>query len=105
MPGWVHCLLDLSQSAMWRPSLDEVEAAARVLHKVGSHHHWWKPYSKSYDEMAATDPIAKSEFDGIVEQMLMGANEARPSNQDTAEFNLGQLGSKYGQHPEVGDVV
>jgi hypothetical protein len=30
--------------------------------------------------MYATDPIAKSEFDGIVEQMLMAANEARPSN-------------------------
>jgi hypothetical protein len=24
-----------------------------------------------------TDPIAKSEFDGIVEQMLMAANQAR----------------------------
>jgi hypothetical protein len=65
---------------VWRLSLEEVEAAARVLHKAKSHHHWWKPYSKSYDEMTPTDPIAKSEFDGIVERMLMAASEARPSN-------------------------
>jgi|SRR5581483_4433194 len=55
---------------------EEVEAAARVLHNAGSHHGWWKRYSKSYDEMAATDPIAKSEFDGIVERMLTAAREA-----------------------------
>ena len=74
---------------VWRPSLEEVEAAARVLHEAGSHHHWWKPYSKSYDEMNAIDPVAKSEFDGIVEQMLMAARKARPSNWDTPKFNLG----------------
>jgi hypothetical protein len=60
-----------------RPSLAEIEAAARVLHKAGMHEHWWKPFDKSYDDMAATDPIAKAEFDGIVEQMLMAANKAR----------------------------
>jgi hypothetical protein len=65
---------------VWRPSLEEVEAAARVLYRAGLHHHWWKPYEKSYDEMATTDPIAKSEFDGIVEQTLMAAREARPAN-------------------------
>ncbi|MGJ4996704.1 hypothetical protein ACQR0Z_19930 [Bradyrhizobium sp. HKCCYLS3077] len=54
----------------------EVEAAARVLHRAGVHHHWWEPYRKSYDELAATDPIGKSEFDAIVEQMLMAAHEA-----------------------------
>jgi hypothetical protein len=53
----------------------EVEAAARVLHEAGNQHSWWKPYSKSYDEMAASDPIAKSEFDGIVERMLMAARK------------------------------
>ena len=58
---------------MWRPSLDEVEAAARVLHQVGSHHRWWKPHSNSYDEMAASDPIAKSELDGIVLAALLPA--------------------------------
>ncbi|KRR04111.1 hypothetical protein CQ12_36585 [Bradyrhizobium jicamae] len=61
----------------WRPSLEEVEAAARVLATAGNHHRWWKPYKKSYEEMFATDPMAKSEFDGIVEQMLMAAHEAR----------------------------
>jgi hypothetical protein len=54
----------------------EIEAAARVLHEAGSRHNWWKPHSKSYDEMAATDPIAKSEFDGIVERMLTAARGA-----------------------------
>lgn len=66
---------------MWRPTLAEVEAAARILHRAGLHHHWWKPYRKSYDEMAATDPIAKDEFDAIVEQMLIAAHTAAASNQ------------------------
>ncbi|UFZ05260.1 hypothetical protein LQG66_02755 [Bradyrhizobium ontarionense] len=43
---------------------------------AGLHHHWWEPYRKSYDEMAASDPIAKEEFDAIVEQMLMAARDA-----------------------------
>jgi hypothetical protein len=60
-----------------RPSREEVEAAARILREVGNHHGWWKPYDKSYDDMAATDPIAKPEFDGLVEQMLMAAHKAR----------------------------
>lgn len=55
---------------IWRPSLMQVEAAARVLHEAGTRHGWWKPYVTSYDEMAASDPIARAEFDGIVEQML-----------------------------------
>ncbi|MBR0815105.1 hypothetical protein JQ544_26475 [Bradyrhizobium diazoefficiens] len=58
---------------VWRPSLTQVEAAARVLHESGGRHGWWKAYVTSYDEMAATDPIAKSEFDGIVERMLKAA--------------------------------
>jgi hypothetical protein len=62
---------------VWRPSPEEVEAAARVLARAGNHHRWWKPYKKSYEEMFATDLMAKSEFDGIVEQMLMAAHEAR----------------------------
>ena len=65
---------------MWCPSLAEVEAAARVLHRAGLHHHWWKPYGKLYDEMAESDSIAKEEFDGIVEQMLMAAHEAGSSD-------------------------
>ena len=59
------------------PSLQEVEAAARVLHEKGLHHHWWGPYPKSYDEFAATDAIGKDEFDAIVEKMLMAAAGAR----------------------------
>ncbi|WP_156435454.1 hypothetical protein [Bradyrhizobium lablabi] len=61
----------------WRPPPEEVEAAARVLARAGNHLRWWKPYKKSYEEMFATDLMAKSEFDGIVEQMLMAAREAR----------------------------
>jgi hypothetical protein len=60
-----------------RPTDAEVEAAARVLDKAGRHHHWWPKTIKPYDEFAKTDPIAKSEFEGIVEQMLMAASEAK----------------------------
>jgi hypothetical protein len=60
-----------------RPTDAEVEAAARVLDKAGRHHHWWSKTIKPYDEFAKTDPIAKSEFEGLVEQMLMAASEAR----------------------------
>lgn len=62
---------------VWRPSPEEIEAAARGLAREGNHHRWWKPYKKSYEEMFATDLMAKSEFDGIVEQMLMAAHEVR----------------------------
>ena len=65
----------LSESAL--PTDAEVEAAARVLDKAGRHHHWWPKTIKPYDEFAKTDPIAKSEFEGIVEQMLMAASEAK----------------------------
>jgi hypothetical protein len=65
----------LSESA--RPTDAEVEAAARVLDKAGRHYHWWPKASKPYDEFAKTDPIAKSEFEGLVEQMLMAASAAK----------------------------
>jgi hypothetical protein len=58
-----------------RPTLMEVEAAARVLDKHGRTFGWWK--GKSYDEVSATDPIGKSEIDGMVKQMLMAASNAR----------------------------
>jgi hypothetical protein len=60
-----------------RPTPDEIEAAARVLHEIGLHHHWWSPYKKTYDELAATDPIGKEEFDAIVEVVLFAAAKAR----------------------------
>lgn len=56
-----------------RPTLPQIEAAARILFDAGQRHHWWQPFRKSYDEMAASDPIAKEEFDGLVERMLMAA--------------------------------
>jgi hypothetical protein len=64
-------------SELARPTDAEVEAAARVLDKAGRHHHWWPKTVKPYDEFAKTDPIAKSEFEGIVEQMLMAASQAK----------------------------
>jgi hypothetical protein len=60
-----------------RPTDAEVEAAARVLDKAGRHHRWWPKTIKPYDELAKTDPIAKDEFEGIVEQILMAASEAK----------------------------
>lgn len=60
-----------------RPTLQEIEAAARVLHEAGLRHHWWDPYRKSYDELAATDAVGKEEFDAIVEAILRAAAEAR----------------------------
>jgi hypothetical protein len=60
-----------------RPTDAEVEAAARVLDKAGRHHHWWPKTIKPYDEFAKTDPIAKDEFEAIVERILMAASAAR----------------------------
>jgi ribulose-5-phosphate 4-epimerase/fuculose-1-phosphate aldolase len=54
------------------PSDAEVEAAADILDKAGRHHRWWDKSVKPY-----TDPIAKSEFEGIVEQMLIAASKSR----------------------------
>lgn len=64
-----------------RPAPNEIEAAARVLHEIGLRHHWWPPYNKTYDELAATDLIGKEEFDAIVEAMLLAAAKARSSQQ------------------------
>jgi 3-dehydro-4-phosphotetronate decarboxylase len=62
-----------------RPTLDEIHAAARVLDKAGRFHHWWPPTVKTYDELATTDLIGRSEFDGIVERMLLAAAMVRKS--------------------------
>lgn len=56
-----------------RPSHSEVQAAARVLHHEGTRLGWW-PRHLSYDGL---DPIGRSEFDGIVERILMAAAAAR----------------------------
>ena len=52
------------------------ERPTRVLHQEGLRYRWWGNYKKSYDELAATDPIGKDEFDGIVERMLLAAARA-----------------------------
>jgi hypothetical protein len=71
--GWSEN--EVTESAT--PTDAEVEAAARVLDRAGRHHHWWPKTIKPYDEFAKTDPIAKSEFEGLVEQMLMAASAAK----------------------------
>ena len=57
-----------------RPTLAEVEAAARELHHWGEIHRWWPESVTSYDNL---DPIGKDEFDAIVERVLMAASAAR----------------------------
>jgi hypothetical protein len=64
-----------------RPTPGEIVAAARVLHEIGLHHHWWSPYTKTYDELTAIDPIGKEEFDAIVEAVLLAAAKARHGQQ------------------------
>ena len=92
MPGWVHSTADNASALRcqgWGLFVLRTRRVAPVVRgsrssgacpaQGGKQHRCWKPYSKSYDEMAATDPMARSEFVGIVEQMLRAANEARPS--------------------------
>jgi hypothetical protein len=57
-----------------RPTLAEVEAAARELSFWGEVHHWWPKSDRGYDNL---DPIGKDEFDAIVERVLMAASAAR----------------------------
>ena len=51
-----------------------IEAAAGVLYRTGFELGWFPKGSPPYEEL---DSIAKSEFDGIVEQMLRAAKKAR----------------------------
>jgi hypothetical protein len=44
-----------------------LEAAADVLDKVGRHHHWWRV---SYPSWREGDSISKSEFLGIVQELI-----------------------------------
>jgi hypothetical protein len=44
-----------------------IEAAADKLDQFGRHQHWWPASLGSWRQF---DPIAKSEFLGIVEQMI-----------------------------------
>jgi hypothetical protein len=60
-----------------QPTDQEIDAAARVLYEEGSFNHWWPATAKSYDDLVASDPIAASEFGGIVERVLMAAARVR----------------------------
>lgn len=61
-----------------RPTLEEVEAAARELHRWGDVHGWWKDGS-GYEGL---DPISKDEFDAIVERVLMAAQLVKAEKTD-----------------------
>jgi len=52
------------------PAEADIDAAARVLDRTGRVHGWWPEKSPLYDEM---NPIAKSEFGGLVEEMFLAA--------------------------------
>lgn len=56
-----------------RPTIAEVEAAARELHKWGELHGWWPKSGATYDNL---DPIGKQELDAVVERVLMAADTA-----------------------------
>jgi hypothetical protein len=55
----------------------EIEAAVRILFEEGCFYNWWPIATTSYDEFAASDPIAVSELSDIVRRMLTAAAEAR----------------------------
>lgn len=57
-----------------RPSNQEVEAAGRELKWWGHEHGWWPEGSGGFDTM---DPIAREEFEAIVERILMSAAAAK----------------------------
>jgi hypothetical protein len=64
-----------------RPSLPEVEAAARVLYAEGLEHGWWyKTLPARYELM---DPIGKEEFEAFVERILMAARSVCQSGSQT----------------------
>jgi len=56
-----------------RPSYQSIQAAARVLDETGRHHHWWPNSIPDYENL---DPIGKDEFEAIVEQILIAAQQA-----------------------------
>jgi hypothetical protein len=57
---------------------DPISAAARVIYAAGNHHRWWGGKAKPYDDL---DSIARSEFEGIVQQALHAADIARAERQ------------------------
>ena len=79
-----------------------VEAAARVLHHEALRHGWWGQYKKSYDELAATDPIGKLEFDGLVERMLIAAMQTKTGDALRMNAKLVGAGSRPACDVRVG---
>ena len=58
-----------------RPTLQEIEAAARVLYEEGRFHHWWsRSLPEVYQQMG---PIERDELEAIAERILMASAAAR----------------------------
>jgi hypothetical protein len=55
-------------------TIEEVDAAARVLDEEARLFGWWPKTAKRYDEL---DPIGKDEFGGLVARMIVAAERAR----------------------------
>ena len=58
-----------------RPSIDQIEAAARVLDRLGRVYGWWPESTPAYDQL---DAISKDELQSIVEGMLIAATNVAP---------------------------
>ncbi len=52
---------------------DPVIVAAKIIYAAGNHH-GWGGFEKPYADL---DPIARSEFEGIIEEALVAAEVAR----------------------------
>lgn len=59
----------------WRPSDDQVLAAARILDRE-LRFHGHLDQGPTYEEMITCDPIGASEWGGMIERMLMAAHLA-----------------------------
>jgi hypothetical protein len=55
-------------------TVEEIDAAARVLDKGARFYGWWPETAKPYDDL---DPIGKDEFRGLVARVLLPAERAR----------------------------
>jgi hypothetical protein len=53
-----------------RPNDAQIDAAARILDQEGRFHGWWPKHIATYDNL---DPIARDEFEAIVERLLIAA--------------------------------
>ncbi|MCK9532496.1 MAG: hypothetical protein M0R77_18445 [Gammaproteobacteria bacterium] len=63
-------------SQEWRPSDDQILAAARVIDSDLRFYGLLREYP-TYEEMLISDPIGASEWGGTIERMLLAAHKAQ----------------------------